>query len=145
MGRSTGRASLSVWTHYLKDLEVLSDYSIGEYHGLAVKIGAGVEAFECYNAMVANNITFVAPGDYSVGAAGGWLAGGGHSGLTSYYGLGSDQALSINVITANGTLLTADVNTNQDLFFALRGGGGSKLTSHFAIGSQLQTRLISLT
>jgi len=126
VGRSTGYGSLSVWTHYLKGIDLISGYSIGEYQGTAVKIGGGVEAFEGYNLMAASNITFVVPGAFTVGAAGGWLAGGGHSGLTSLLGLGSDQPLSINVVTADGKFVTADVNTKDDLFFALRGGGGSK-------------------
>lgn len=67
----------------------------------------------------------MAPGGYTVGAAGGWFCGGGHTTITSTYGLGSDQALSINVVTADGRLVTADPFTNQDLFFALRGGAGS--------------------
>ena len=62
----------------------------------------------------------------TVGPYGGWMAGGGHSILTSSYGLGSDQVLSLQVVTADGKFLTADPSTNQDLFYALRGGGPSK-------------------
>jgi len=51
------------------------------------------------------------------------MAAGGHSTLVSYHGLGSDQVLSLNAITANGTFVTASPDTNSDLFFALRGGG----------------------
>lgn len=121
-----GAGSLSVWPHYMKDFEFLSNYSIGEYKGMAVRIGAGLEAWELFNYMTANNISVVAAGGNTVGATGGWLAGGGHSTLTSYLGLGSDQVLSIDVVLADGTLVTADPFTNEDLFFALRGGGGGK-------------------
>jgi ribonuclease T2 len=36
-----------------------------------------------------------------------------------------DNLLEAEVVTANGTLLTANVNSNSDLYWALRGGGGS--------------------
>jgi FAD/FMN-containing dehydrogenase len=54
---------------------------------------------------------------------GGYLGGGGHSPVTSKYGLGSDQVLSIDIVTPDGRLITADETQNQDLFWAIRGGG----------------------
>jgi len=69
------------------------------------------------------NVTLVAPSFSTVGPFGGFMAAGGHSTLVSYHGLGSDQVLSLNAITANGTFVTASPDTNSDLFFALRGGG----------------------
>ena len=74
----------------------------------------------------AGNITVVTSLDPTVGNGGGWALGGGHGPLTSLRGLGADQILSLNVITADGRFLTADLNQNQDLYFALRGGGGGK-------------------
>lgn len=44
------------------------------------------------------------------------VAPGGHSAYTSYLGLGADQVLSIQVVTA-------DADQNADLFYAMRGGG----------------------
>ncbi|RYO80792.1 hypothetical protein DL766_002662 [Monosporascus sp. MC13-8B] len=70
-------------------------------------------------------MTLLVAGGYTVGGYGGWFAGGGHSALASKYGLGADQVLSINVVTADGRFVTADMNQNTDLFYALRGGGGS--------------------
>jgi hypothetical protein len=37
--------------------------------------------------------------------------------------MAADQALSFNVITAEGELVTANADENKDLFWALRGGG----------------------
>ncbi len=71
-------------------------------------------------------MTVLVAGGYTVGAYGGWMTGGGHSALASKYGLGADQPLSINVVTADGGFVTADASQNTDLFYALRGGGGSK-------------------
>jgi FAD/FMN-containing dehydrogenase len=73
----------------------------------------------------AANVTIVVPAG-TVGVVGGWFQGGGHSTYTSYYGLGADQILSIEVVTADGRFVTADSNANTDLFWALRGGGGGK-------------------
>jgi FAD/FMN-containing dehydrogenase len=74
----------------------------------------------------AQNVTVAVPLDPSVGYGGGWVLGGGHGLLTSVHGLGADQVLSLNVVTADGRFVTADLNQNKELFFALRGGGGSK-------------------
>lgn len=74
-----------------------------------------------------NNVTIVVPGSYSIAPYGGWLAGGGHSPLASLYGLGADQPLSLEVVTADGTFVTASLDENADLFYSLRGGGGGML------------------
>lgn len=126
-GRSTGAGSLSVWVHNLKSFEFIANYTSDVYSGMAVHIGAGMESWEIFNHMAANgNISVMVPGGATVGSVGGWLAAGGHGILASKYGLGADNALSINVITADGRFLTADSTTNKDLFWALRGGGPSK-------------------
>lgn len=56
---------------------------------------------------------------------GGYIQGGGHSPLSSLYGMAADQALSYEVVTADGRFVTANADSNPDLFWALRGGGGS--------------------
>jgi FAD/FMN-containing dehydrogenase len=60
----------------------------------------------------------------TVGVAGGYVAGGGHSPLSSKYGLAADHVLSMDVVTPDGRFVTADEKNNVDLFWALRGGGG---------------------
>ncbi|KAH8899141.1 hypothetical protein GQ53DRAFT_878520 [Thozetella sp. PMI_491] len=122
-GRSVGAGALSIWTHNIKAFEFMPSYSVGEYTGMAVRFGSGLEGWELFNHMAEYNISVVAPGGSTVGANGGWFGSGGHGTLASTYGLGSDQALSINVVTASGKLIEADPLTNQDLFYALRGGG----------------------
>ncbi|KAK0672104.1 hypothetical protein QBC41DRAFT_344015 [Cercophora samala] len=127
LGRSNGYGSLSVWTHHLKGIEYLQNYKASQYKGPAVRLGAGSETWEANNAMIAQNFTIAVPKlpTETVGIAGGWFQGGGHSNLASLWGLGADQVLSINLVTADGRFVTADRDTNKDLFFALRGGGGS--------------------
>ncbi|KAK3315658.1 hypothetical protein B0H66DRAFT_522146 [Apodospora peruviana] len=149
IAKSSGKGALSVWTHNLKGIEFLSEYTVGEYKGAAARISAGLEAWEIHNAMVeAGNVTVVTSLEATVGNGGGWALGGGHGPLTSLYGLGADQILSLNVITADGRFLTADMNQNQDLYFALRGGGGGTfgiVTSMVVKAWPKETRIGGLT
>ncbi|OTA99711.1 hypothetical protein M426DRAFT_27251 [Hypoxylon sp. CI-4A] len=124
-GRSVGAGSLSIWTHFLKETEFIPSYRIGQYQGMAAQLGAGVESWEAQAFMAIHNVTVVSPGYATVGGVGGWMSGGGHTYITSKYGLGADQVLSLGVVTAAGRFVTANPNTNSDLFYAIRGGGGS--------------------
>ncbi|KAI0886801.1 FAD-binding domain-containing protein [Annulohypoxylon maeteangense] len=124
-GRSIGAGSLSVWTHHLKEMEFIPSYSIGPYNGMAAHLGSGVESWEEHNFMNTYNTTIVSPGCGTVGGVGGWMSAGGHTTITSTYGLGADQVLSLGVVTASGSFVTADPFTNTDLFYAIRGGGGA--------------------
>ncbi|KAF1850545.1 FAD-binding domain-containing protein [Cucurbitaria berberidis CBS 394.84] len=125
-GKSIGGHSLSVWTHHLKDLVYHANYSspTGSYTGRAVAYAAGVQAFEGSALMRRNNMTFIIAGGTTVGIAGGFLQGGGHSSYTSYYGLAADQVLAITAVTADGKVVEAHEGQNEDLFWAFRGGGG---------------------
>lgn len=75
---------------------------------------------DIYTVAASNNVTVVGGADPNVGI-GGWLTGGGHSPVSSKYGLGVDQVLEIEAVVANGTLLTVNEDSNPDLFWALRG------------------------
>ena len=106
--------------------------------------GAGVQWFEAYEAAKQHNRVIVGgiSARGSVGAAGGWLAGGGHSAIAPSYGLGAlnfaettkshshdgfvgvDNVLEITIVTADGNHVVANPYRNEDLFWALRGGGG---------------------
>jgi FAD/FMN-containing dehydrogenase len=60
----------------------------------------------------------------STGIAGLTL-GGGVGWQMARHGLTCDNLLSVDVVTADGRLLTANASQNQDLFWAVRGGGGN--------------------
>ncbi|GBF92671.1 hypothetical protein Rsub_05040 [Raphidocelis subcapitata] len=59
----------------------------------------------------------------SVGVTG-FVLGGGQGDISPLVGLGADQLLEAEVVTANGTVVTASKDSHPDLFWALRGGGG---------------------
>jgi len=126
VGRSTGAGALSIWTLHLKGFELLPGHIQGSIQGDAAHVAAGLETWEVHEAMGVHNVAMVAPSFSTVGPFGGYMAGGGHSALVSYYGLGSDQVLALNVVTADGSFVRASETENSDLFFALRGGGGGK-------------------
>ncbi len=89
-----------------------------------MKIGAGVQGADLFEAANAQNAIVLGGNCPSIGLAGGYTQGGGHSILSSLYGLGADQVLEWEVVTAQGQHLTATPKQNQDLYWALSGGGG---------------------
>ncbi|KAG8761948.1 hypothetical protein FRC12_009258 [Ceratobasidium sp. 428] len=130
LGRPSGTGTLSVWTHQLKDINFADSFTPSGCPGNdvgvpAVTVGAGTQWLNVYEAANEHNVLVVGGGARSVGAAGGWLQGGGHSPLGGLYGMGVDNVLQFTVVKANGDTVSANRCKNKDLFWALRGGGGS--------------------
>ncbi|KAK4219348.1 FAD-binding domain-containing protein [Rhypophila decipiens] len=127
--KSIGAGALSIWTHKLNDIQFFPSYSCGSgpasFSGPAFKLGAGVVTEEIYAAAEAHGVSVVGGECHTVGIAGGYIAGGGHSPLSSLAGMGADQVLSLEVVLPSGEYVTASADSNPDLYWALRGGGGS--------------------
>lgn len=122
-GRSTGAGSLGLWMHNLKNTSFF-DYSSSKYKGKAARLGAGIQVREAYEAAHAAGLVITGGLCPSVGVAGGWFPGGGHGPLASLHGLGADNTLEFEVVTVNGTVITATAdNEHSDLYWALSGGG----------------------
>ena len=75
-------------------------------------------------------------GVVSTTGIGGLTLGGGLGWLMGKHALALDNLLSVDLVLADGKILTASADDNADLFWALRGGGGN-----FGVAASLEYRL----
>ncbi|KAJ6575616.1 FAD-binding domain-containing protein [Mycena vulgaris] len=127
-GRSSAPNSLGLWSHNLKSISYSSRFTPQGCPSRstipAVTTGAGIQTIELFEFADLHNITVPGGACPTVGIAGGYLQGGGHSWLSNIYGLAVDRVLEFEVVTPTGKHVFANACQNTDLFFALRGGGG---------------------
>ena len=118
--------------------------------GPSLTYGAGQQFQGLYDLAFDNGYMIIGGGSPSVGAAGGYITGGGHSFASVNYGLGVDNVMQMRVVLPNGTYVTANRCQNQDIFFAMRGGGGAtfgvlaEMTTHLypAVPMQVSLHLV---
>ena len=129
LGRSSGEGSFSIWTHKLRGINFEDSFvptgcSKKSTGTPAVTVGAAEQWRAVYQAANEHNVIVVGGAANSVGAAGGWVQGGGHSPLGVIHGMGVDNVLQFNIVKPDGKVVAANACQNKDLFWALRGGGG---------------------
>lgn len=124
-GSSMGYGTLLIWMrHFKKYGKIKENYEkCGKTYDAVLKIGGGQIWDEAYRA-AGTKYDLIGGGCLTVSAAGGWLNGGGLSAISRLYGLGIDQVVEFEIITASGSKVKANECENNDLFWALRGGGG---------------------
>jgi hypothetical protein len=123
-GRSIGKGALSLWTHGLKELKFVKNYKDSYYQGAAFQVGAGVQGHELLAAAETNGVSVLTGICPTVGIFGGYSTGGGHGPLMQMFGMGADQIVSMNVVTASGRFITVTPSIHSDLYWAMLGGGG---------------------
>jgi FAD/FMN-containing dehydrogenase len=117
-GYSVPEGGLQVDLRGMADVEVRQDGT--------VRIGAGAQLANVYNALAQAGRCLPAGSCPTVGIAGLTL-GGGIGVLSRKYGLTCDRLDAATVVTADSRTATANRNSDADLFWALRGGGGGNL------------------
>jgi len=127
LGRSNAPDSLLIWTHPMRHI-VMHDHFVPNgcaQGGTAVSIEAGARWLEAYEEVTVRHGRYVQGGGCtSVGAAGGFILGGGFGSWSKKFGTGAAGLVEAEVVTADGQVRIANSCQNQDLFWALRGGGG---------------------
>jgi FAD/FMN-containing dehydrogenase len=128
LGRSTAPHALALWMHNFQPPIKLTENFVPEgckdAVGRVVTFGAGQQFDGIYKFAEANKVTVLGGSSATVGAAGGWITGGGHGMLSPVFGLGVDNVQQFHVVLPNGTSVTANRCKNPDVFSAPRGGGG---------------------
>ena len=82
----------------------------------------------------------VTGGAVSTTGIAGLTLGGGLGWLMAKYGLAADNLVSVELVTADGSIVDVDADSDPDLFWALRGGGGN-----FGVAASFEYRLHPLT
>lgn len=116
-GHSTGDGALVIDTRELRGLHV--DLASG-----VVWAGAGLTAGDLTAALSPYGMA-VPLGDTGSVGLGGITLGGGIGFLARKFGLTVDALVAVEIVTADGEVLTASATEHPDLFWALRGGGGN--------------------
>jgi ribonuclease T2 len=123
-----GVASLFLRTTLLKGIEWDLDdrRGLGAGAGGSVRVGAGHTFSELAQEATAHGRILSQGWGITVGVAG-WSLGGGHGPFANALGLGVDNILEAEVVTADGTLVVANASdpAHAELLWALKGGGGS--------------------
>jgi hypothetical protein len=110
-------------------------------------VGAGAHLIDVYNVIGSNNRLLPGGSCPTVGIAGLTL-GGGIGVFGRKYGLTCDNLQSVNIVTPDATLVTANGQNNADLLWACQGGGGGNYgvatTFQFAVHPMPEISLFTL-
>ena len=103
------------------------------------RAGGGALWMDVTRAAAPHGLAALAGTSADVGVAGNHL-GGGISWLARKHGLATNSLTAVELVTADGTLVRPDADTEPDLFWALRGGGGN-----FGVVTALEFRLVPIS
>jgi len=148
IGRNSHPGSLQLSVREMRDIS--TDLSCSEHAPGCMTVGPGVYWIEAYKAANAVDRIIMGGEERTVSVTG-WALGGGHSPVSRKLGLGVDNIVEMEMVTAdlsvvvmndngitttldNGTVVSSD---DTDLWWAVRGGGGNT----FGVVTQLIYKL----
>jgi FAD/FMN-containing dehydrogenase len=104
-----------------------------------VTAGSGASLYQIYSALAAKGLALQAGSCPTVGVSG-HILGGGHGLLARSHGLTCDSMQQVKVVDAQSRVLTANADSEPDLFWACRGGGGGS----FGIATEFKLHVFPL-
>jgi len=128
-GHSTGDGVLVIDMRDLRELTV-------DPVARRLRAGAGLTAGDVVAAAHEHGMTIPFGDVASVGIAGITL-GGGIGYLSRKHGMTVDHLVSVELVTADGRVVTASATSEPELFWALRGGGGN-----FGVAASFEYHLV---
>lgn len=115
-------AGFSVNNGMIIDLSGIN-HVIVENKNKLVRVGAGTQFTKMEAELNSYNL-HVPTGTCPDVAVAGFMQGGGYGLLSREYGIQCDLVAEVKVMLANGRIVVANTEQNQDLFWAVRGGTG---------------------
>ena len=91
----------------------------------SVRCGPGVPFRKLNRMLDFHNLHLPGGGCETVNVAG-YMMGGGYGFSSRLFGMNCDRVTGVRVALANGDIVTANANENEDLFWAVRGGTGNQ-------------------
>ena len=115
--------SASTSDKILISLQNLTTLALSESKDL-VSVGPGNRGVNVYKFLEPYNLAVVGGRVPSIGV-GGLTTGAGNSYFSTGHGMACDKVASFEVVTADGSIVTASATENKDLFWALKGGSNN--------------------
>jgi hypothetical protein len=143
--------SLALWTHNLNNMEFFPTFSptgcrpsVSPIPNVGL-VAAGVNMSSAVAFFHTKKMAVTVGAKDSVGLAGGFGTGGGHGPLGPKYGLMVDQAIEMDIVTADGQLRTINACDDPDLFTAMRVDHLQVVPVEPASGTGSQADLMNVT
>lgn len=106
------------------DVSQMNDVTILDKSTGRVRVGAGARWGDVAKTLDADGLGISSGDTASVGVSG-LVLGAGVGWMVRKYGLALDSLQSVELVTAEGEVITVSESSHSDLFWALRGGGGN--------------------
>ena len=128
-------AGFSVCDGLVIDMSGMKDIYINLSDNTAI-IDAGATFGDIYPKVEAYHLHLPGGGCPTVAIAG-FMQGGGYSLTSRNFGINCDSVLEITAMLADGKIVVANRNRNEDLFWAMRGGTGNNFAVLLTVKYQL--------